>query len=154
MAFDYWNWDGDSTTIVDAVTSPLPTRTLGQEVTFTLLFSPVGRATNWKDRFLEIRLYARYAGRGEWGVAHEGEVWYQERLPAGAPVNSNVVQLRPEPTDVDGIFEGVWGLVVGMGDGNRLASDLSLDVELFLLADASDYADRSAVEAALAESPV
>lgn len=154
MPFDYWEFIGDSTVIVDSITSPLPPRTLGEEVSYQLRFSPNGRATSWKDRFLAVRDYAKYAGRGEWGTANEGDVWYQERLPAGAPVNSNVVQLRPSPTDVGGVFEGVWGLVIGMGDGNRLENDLTVDVELFLLGDASDYANRSAVDTALATSPV
>jgi hypothetical protein len=154
MGFDYWEFRGDSTVIVDGVTTPPPPRTLGETVAAQLRFSYHNRTTSYTDRFLAVRDYERYAGRANYGAAHEGDVWYQERLPGSASVNSNVVEIVPIPEAAGGVFEGFWGLIVAMDEENMLQNNLGLELELVYLGDASDYADRSAVESALATSPV
>ncbi|WEL29845.1 hypothetical protein HBNXHx_1739 [Haloferax volcanii] len=62
--------------------------------------------------------------------------------------------IAPAPADSGGVFEGFWGLITEVSDGNKLDDYLTLDISLVYLADASEYADRSAVEAALSKSPV
>jgi hypothetical protein len=155
MAIDSWEFVGDATTVVDGVLSPVPPRTLGETITYRLRFAPNNRPTSHTDRYLAVRAYERYAGRASWGATHEGAVWYQERLPSGAPVNSNVVQIAPASTPPSDVFEGVWGLIEDIEEvENRLPNRLVLDVGLVYLGDADEYADRSAVESALGTSPV
>lgn len=148
---DYWTFDG---TIVDGLTSPIFDRTLGKSYPVGMNFHPAGRATSHTDRYLAVRDYAKYAGTSITGRVDGGGVYYREDLDPAAPVSSLVVPIEPSPSDVGGPFEGIWGLVEGYSDPNRLRNTFDLEVDLAYLGDASEYADRSAVETALTDSVI
>lgn len=148
---DYWTFDG---IIVDGLTSPIFNRTLGADQTVEMVFRPSGRATGYEERYLSVRDYGLYAGTATVGRTQGGGVYYQEDLDPAAPVESLVVPIEPQPGDADGPFEGVWALVTGYSDENRLSNRYTLSVDVVYLGDRSEYADRPAVEDALAEAPI
>lgn len=148
---DYWTIDG---TIVDDLRSPIFDRQLGAEQTVQLVFRPSGRATGYEDRYLSVRDYAKYAGTATTGRTDGGGVYYQEDVDPAAPVDSLVVPIEPSPSDTGGPFEGIWALVTGYTDENRLPNRYTLAVDVAYLGDRSEYTDRAAVESALAESPI
>jgi hypothetical protein len=144
-----WSFDG---TQVDALLGALPARQPGERWTAELLFSNVGAGTGYKTRYSTVREFVKYADRADYGRTLDGTAWYREELPAGAPISSLAVPVEPETVDSAGVFEGIWGLVVGGDDPNQLADRLRLDVELVVLANRSEYSDRTALETALADS--
>ena len=153
---DTWEFTGDTTVVVDSVRSTIPNRTLGKKVTYTLGFRPSGQSVPYDERYLAVRDYLTVADRASYGLAHEGDPWYQERLPASSPVTSLVVSIAPADPGLAtaGVWEGLWGLVTGGDDTNRLSNRFQLDVEVFVLGSLGDYADRAAVAAALSNSPL
>lgn len=148
---DYWTFDG---TIVDGLTSPIFDRALGAEQTVGCLFRPAGRATGHKGRYLAVRDYGKYAGTSITGRTDGGGFYYQTNLDPSAPVSDLVVEIAPSPSDAGGPYEGIWALVTGYSDGNRLSNRFVLEMDVVYLGDASDYADRTAVESALTQSPI
>jgi hypothetical protein len=151
---DYWEFVGDSTTIVDHLASDTYDRTLGETESQTLVFRPAGRATGHETRAETVQAYLAHAGVATVSRTNDGGVYYDEpSYPASAP-NSLVVKLAPSPAQTDTQFEGIWGLVTGGSAPNRLANRIVLDLELAYLGDASDYADRAAVETALTDSVI
>lgn len=151
---DYWELTGDTTTIVDGLASDTFDRQLGGTERARLIFRPAGRATGHDTRAETVHEYVQYAGETPQGRAYQGGVWYQEQLDASAPVTSLVVQLRPVPTQTDTQYEGIWGLVTGGTSPNRLTNRIVLELEVVYLGDASEYADRSAIDSALGTAPL
>jgi hypothetical protein len=148
---DYWTFDG---TIVDALTSPIFDRRLGAEQTVGLLFHPSDRASSYEARYQAVLDYARYAGTATISRTAGGGVYYDTDLDPAAPVSSLVVPIEPQPADTGGPFEGIWALVTGYSDENRLSNRFALGVDVAYLGDRSEYADRSAVETALTQSVI
>jgi len=150
-AFDTIQFDGIT---VDELRSPIPDRVLGKEQTLSLGFRPAGRATGFEQRYLSVREYGEYAGTADVGRLNGGGIYVRESVAASAPVASLVVPIEPVPSDSGGPFEGIWGLVTGMTDGNRLPNRFVLDVDVTYLGDRSEYADRAALKTALGSSPL
>lgn len=152
-SIDYWDFVGDSTTIVDSLVGETWNRVLGEPETARLVFRPAGRATGHEARAEAVQAYLQHAGTAVIQRTDGGGVYYRESA-SGAPVNSFVVKIAPSPTQVDTQFEGIWGLVQGGTSPNRLTNRIELNLELAYLGDASDYADRAAVETALTQSVI
>lgn len=84
------------------------------------------------------------------GTSDRGEPWYRERLPPSAPVDSLVVPVDA-PADINE-DRSLWAIIVDGEDvSNPLGSSRRVDLTLFVLAERSDYTDRSAVEAAFGD---
>jgi|GEM_PF-5801422 len=152
MSIDYWNFEGDTTVIVDHLASETRNRVLGEPETARLVFRPAGRATGHEDRAETVQGYGQYAGTDVVARTDGGGVYVRERVANAAPVNSHLVRLRPSPTQVGTQFEGVWGLVRSVASPNRLTNRIELTMELTYLGDASEYADRTALRNALTEA--
>jgi hypothetical protein len=148
---DYWTFDG---TIVDGLTSPIFDRRLGAEQTVGCVFRPAGRATGYEKRYKQIRAYGKHAGTATVSRTAGGGVYYDTDLDPAAPVDSLVVPIEPQPADTGGPYEGIWALVTGYSDENRLSNRFTVGVDVAYLGDRSEYADRSAVETALTQSVI
>jgi hypothetical protein len=154
MSIDYWNFEGDTTVIVDHLASETWNRVLGESEQARLVFRPAGRATGHEDRAEAVQAYGQYAGTDVVDRTDGGGVYVRESVAAAAPVDSHLVRLRPSPTQVGTQFEGIWGLVRSVESPNRLTNRIELTMELTYLGDASEYADRAAVESALTQSVI
>lgn len=108
--------------------------------------------TDNRTRFETARKLLAYAHTGARGVDDGGIPWYREKLPESAPVDSQVVELSPSSDLSDLSFRGVWAIVVGGQADAPLGVNPVLQLDLFVLSEDSDYADRSAVEIDLGES--
>jgi hypothetical protein len=153
MNIDYWEFEGDTTIIVDGLLSETWDRQLGETETARLLFRPAGRATGHEARAEAVQAYIQHAGTAVIQRTDGGGVYYRESA-SGAPVNSFVVKIAPSTAQPDTQFEGIWGLVQGGTSPNRLTNRIELELELAYLGDASEYADRAAVETALTQSVI
>lgn len=145
----YWTIGG---TIVDALVGQTPTVTRGTEVTLSLIFEPAERATPYTDRYHTLLEYLDFANEApvETGVTQTGRTWYKEET-TDAPVPSFVVGVEPSADVID--VTGFWGIVTGGQDRSVPIAELRrLDVTLFVLAELDEFADRAAVETALASS--
>ena len=74
------------------------------------------------------------------GVSHNGVPWIRERLPARAPVDSQVVLVEPHRDVLD--VEPFWAAVVGGSTDNRPVDDTGarwITLELFVLAAGVEY---------------
>jgi hypothetical protein len=154
MAIDYWNFEGDATTIVDSLVGETWNRVLGESETARLVFRAAGRSTDHKTRAETVQGYGQYAGTDVVARTDGGGVYVRERVAAAAPVDSHLVRLRPSPTQVGTQFEGIWGLVRSVQSPNRLTNRIELTMELTYLGDASEYADRAALRSALTETVI
>lgn len=148
---DYWTLDG---IIVDRIVSGTVDRQLGAEQTVELRFAENGRATGYKSRYESVLAYAKYAGTVTYGRQHGGGIWYHEELSASAPVSSLVVPIEPTPASPGTPVSGLWALVTGHANPNDLPNRLAIDLDVVYLGDADEYADRAAVESALANAPL
>ena len=151
---DNWEIVGDTTIIVDALASETWDRQLGASEPQTLRFYPAGRATDHKTRAEAVQEYGKFAGTAVVNRTDGGGVTIRERVASAAPVDSHIVKIAPSPTQPDTQFEGIWGLVESVASPNFLTNTITLEVELTYLGDASEYADRSAVETALTGSVI
>ena len=111
--------------------------------------------TTFAGRYRALREYLEFATPKHVRTGSEGNVWYRERVPEAAPIDSFVVDIDPGEDVID--FDGIWGVVVGGSDPSRPVSKdaglrrLSLDV--YVLAELNEYEDREDVEDAFG-SPV
>lgn len=74
------------------------------------------------------------------GVSHDGVPWFRERIPARAPIDSQVVYVEPAAGVIDA--EPFWALVVGGSTDHRPTDDAGarwLTLELFVLAGTGGY---------------
>ena len=141
----------DTTVVTNGLTGEVIEATPSREDTATLLFSgPVAGEPAARTRFETARQLLDYAHTGVRGVDDDGVPWYREKLPAAAPVDSQVVQLSPSADVAALSYEGVWAVVIG-GQATNLTYSPRLELDLFVLAEAGEYADRSAVESNLGE---
>ncbi|QLH82456.1 hypothetical protein [Halosimplex pelagicum] len=141
----------DTDVVVNGTTGDIVEAVPGRQETATLLFSsPVDGEPAARQRFETARQLLEFAHTGARGRDDDGVPWYRERLPAAAPVDSQVVRLAPSVDVAAKSFRGVWAVVVGGQAANQTFSP-RLQLDLFVLADEDDYADRSAVEDALGE---
>ena len=116
----------------------------GQEVSYTFDFADGGD-------FAELREYLDFADAAAYGTSITSVPYFREQLPSAAPVDSLVLKIVPSADLRGETVDGVWGLVVG-GSDDRLPSLTRprLTLNVFVLAEASEYADHTAVFDALA----
>jgi hypothetical protein len=167
-----WTIDGIPVEYVARQTPPTLTR--GDEVTLPLLFvdeiaADAGDVNQYSlpysfnyqfpseslgfaERYRDVLDYLDYRGEDvvRYGLSDRGEPWYRERLPPTAPVDSLVVPIDA-PADIQE-DRSLWAILVDGEDvSNPLGSSRRIDLTLFVLAERSEYADRSAVEAAFGD---
>jgi hypothetical protein len=94
-----------------------------------------------------VRQLLRYTAVTDRGLDNRAVPWYSEFVPAESPVDSQVIRLAPDYGSALAL-PGVWGLVVGGEDATTVGVPYRMELELWTVAPASDYADRAAVEAA------
>lgn len=74
------------------------------------------------------------------GVSHNGVPWFRERIPARAPIDSQVVYVKPAQGIIDA--EPFWALVIGGETDHRPTAEAGarwLTLELFVLASGGRY---------------
>jgi len=86
------------------------------------------------------------------GTDAEQVPWYRELVPSRAPVSSHLVGLEPSD-EIDGAA-GLWAIVVGGDEPNRRIGDRAVvQLDVFVLAEYDDFADRSSVSNAFEKLP-
>lgn len=96
------------------------------------------------DRYKALREYGDYAGAVAVETSVQGEAYVTERLDPAAPVDSLIVDVVPG-ADVDHT-PGLWVAITGIEDQTTIPEDMAvLQVQADVIAEASDYADRSAL---------
>lgn len=105
---------------------------------------PFRFANSNEAAYESLRDYLDYAGASATGETVTHVPWYREQLPGRASVDSEVVAIIPS-TDID--LPGLWGLIVGGEDQtNAPMTNHVIVLDLFVLAEFSEYADHAAVE--------
>ncbi|QCW03574.1 hypothetical protein [Natrinema pallidum] len=106
-----------------------------------------------RQYYRHLRQYLEYVHTVQTGETHTGEVWVQEEANPNDPVSSHIVDVVPGQGVRD--IDPFWGVIVGGSDDSRGLPDYrDLTLELVWIAPRSAYADRAAVEAAVATAPI
>jgi hypothetical protein len=119
-----------------------PTRTRGRQFTLELLFLPPDHAEY--ESLVERLAFVDpvFTGRNNNGVP-----WVDERLPARAPVDSQILKVVPGAAVQ---IEPFWAVLAGGQDNSRpRRGNKTVSVDVVFLADGDEYADRAAVQDAL-----
>jgi len=121
-----------------------PTITRGQTASVKFLFQPETTSTTAYGAMLD---YLDFADAADYGLTEANIPWYREQVPSRADVDSLVVQIEPS-SDLSSLdVPGFWGLVTGGEDSRETSvSHEQLVLELYVLADAAQYADHTAIE--------
>lgn len=137
-----WDISSDGSTTIataDVLAGSLPTLERGSSESVSFVIETASDYQALRDR---IRIASGVVRRG---TTDRGVPWFRERLPSGASISSLVVQVTSSNTS----GYDVWAIVVGGTDRSREVQDGAthyvVDLDLFVLADAGDYADRSGV---------
>lgn len=152
MATDVsWAIDGITAEGLVGVT---PTLIRGSTPTLTFEFKSApwtSVSASYTARYRDARAYIDYANEStvRRGTTSRGVPWYREYLPSRADVGSLAVPIEPA---ADTEISGIWGLVVGGEDQSQPSTARRvLDIEVFVLAERDEYADRDALAADLGE---
>lgn len=129
--------DGDQT--VDFIEGTHPTLTRGQTVNVQLGFAPGSSA------YATLREYLDYAHAVVTNVGLDGTPTYRE---LHTDTHDLLLSFEPTGTDQPTDATGWWGVLVGGQDRSTLVGDRLLDFQIFVLAEFSEHADRSAAETA------
>jgi hypothetical protein len=122
----------------------LPTLGVGEESTLTFLFSP--DIANHVDHYNKLREVGRYSNENvDTGVDIRGRPWYRERLHPSSDYSSALVKLTPS-TNV-GNIRNYWAVIIDVTDSTMyVGAGERLEVELFVLAEESEYNSRTDLE--------
>lgn len=138
-----WTIDGTKT---EGLLDSHPVITRGETAGFSFVIYPPPRGDpDHLTRYKDLRAYLYYADQAAYGTDIEGVPYFKEQHTW---TDSLVVDLNPGPDSV--ASKGAWGLIVGGDDETNQPSEqciLSLDV--FILAELSDYSDKDAVRSDL-----
>lgn len=141
---------GDTPFKVNRVGGDYPERTRGKQISLELGFEgdiPT-QSNGYIVRYNSARTLLEYAGTAKWGVDLFGKPWVRERVPSDAPVDSHIIKLEPDEVNVPGL----WCLVIGGEDLTTVPGSNAIRFDVVVLAQASTYADRAALEADLTPS--
>lgn len=102
------------------------------------------------DGFNTLYQYSEWAGKFARFESLNGIEKYRNQIPTGEPVESLVIGINPSADLDNKDLTGIWGLVNSLTDlrENPLTTN-RLRIELTVLAEYSDYADHTALEADL-----
>lgn len=118
----------------------------GVEITLPLKFTP-GGGTAYETRYDNVRELTRYANEStvRTGRTDDGIPWYRERVPTQASISTFLVDVDLGQRVQDIQLVPFWGVVLG-GEDNSDANreQLQYNLDLFILAKLSEYADKTA----------
>jgi hypothetical protein len=125
----------------------LPTIAVGESVTLTFFFGP--ELSNHVADYNDLREFGRYSGDSiDTGTDIRGRTWYRERIHPYADYSTTLVKLTPG--DDVGDLRSYWALVTDVTDDTQfVGAGERLSASCFILAEGSEYASRSDVEADL-----
>lgn len=153
MADYTWTIDG---TVVDRIEGPTPTVTRGSTQTLSVIFDDRSTETTaFDERYRTLREYIDYANGPtvRTFLTDEGIPKYRERIPSTAPVTTFLVDVEPGADVIDA--RGFWAVLVGGQDVTVPVEGLRrLELELYVLAELADYADKAAVKTDLGSEVV
>jgi hypothetical protein len=178
-----WTVHGaDYDVVVDALLGEFAKRTRGEEVTLTLRLNRRGgnvsaaggqygaaagfqwsssngalysggtsMAAALETRYDRLVAFHDFAGAADTYTSNQQVPAFQETVPSRAPVSSLLLGIEPSG-DIEA--PGFWAVVVGGGDQTRMiGNSATVELELFVLAEYEEYADRAAAKAAF-EAPL
>lgn len=115
--------------------------TLGTSEGGVLGLTPVTTA----DRFRELRQYIDYIGSHPVVETLGGETYVREYLSEDAPVDSNVVLIRPGDDIVD--IPSFWAAILDGDDTSEQPGKMRISLSVVILAEGDEYNDKeSALE--------
>jgi hypothetical protein len=123
----------------------LPTLGVGEESSLTFLFAP--DVSNHVSHYDDLREVGRYTNDAtvDTGVDIRGKPWYRERLHPSGGFSTALVKLSPSSNV--GHIRDYWCVITDVSDvTNYVGAGERLEVELFVLAEASEYPSRSELE--------
>ena len=150
MTDAYWDIGTDDSTTpdqrADGLVGEVPDYTRGDEISLEFVFVASARSTGYKTRYKNVREYLDYAG----AISVEETANYEpaifENVPSSASKPSVIVDFDPSP-DIDADIDGLWGAIVGGEDTTTIpTSNATLSLDVVVLGELSDYADRQAVK--------
>ncbi|MXV62082.1 hypothetical protein GS429_08410 [Natronorubrum sp. JWXQ-INN-674] len=143
--------------VASGLTDETPLLTRGDKITLRFFFN--GRGTEHTDgvehndglihgdaigSFRAVRDRLTFASASiNTGTTDRGVPWVRERLPDHAPVESQIILVKPADEESDA--DPFWAAVIGGDDFSRPASKRNareLELELFVIADGDEYDDR------------
>jgi len=134
------------TITADHVESDIPdinNRTRGETATYNF------QVTNDAD-FADLLEFDRHAGSYSLNPTLGNDRKYRENIPSSANINSLLVGINPATELTNEDIAGVWGLVSNASDNRtRALTNPVVSLEITILSEYSEYADRTAVETAL-----
>lgn len=137
----YWTVNGVETR---GIVGSHPVITHGETATFTLRFDE--SLPDHLEKYEQVRSLLDQTNKVSYGTFLDKTPWIREYHSTG---DGQIVKL--EPGSESESSQGVWGLVVGGDDNTSLPQkEAVVSLEVFILADVEDYADRSAVRDAFA----
>lgn len=103
-----------------------------------------------EDAWLKAQQHADHAGSYEVLSTLSNKQPYSERLPNNADVSTLAVGIEPSQDLKDKDVTGIWGLVEsGQDERNNPLVDYDYTLSLYVLAEYSEYADHTELEADL-----
>jgi hypothetical protein len=135
-------------TATGVIADTLPTLGVGEDVTLTFLFTP--DVANHVSHYNDLREMGRYTNGStvDTGVDIRGKPWYRERLHPSGNFSSTLVKLVPSSNV--GNLRNYWAVITDVSDTTRyVGSGERLEVELFVLAEGSEYPSRTELESEL-----
>jgi len=150
MTDPYWDIGTDDASTpdqrADGLLGEVPDYTRGGEITLEFVFVQNARSTGFKTRYKNVREYLDYAGAVTVKETSSYEPAFFESPLTSASKPSLVVDFSPSP-DISGDVPGLWGAIVGGEDTTSLPdSSATLSLDIKVLGELSDYADRQAVK--------
>jgi len=143
----------NGTVIADGKLGDYAEVTRGDRETFEFVFFGAGSVSSGEYRGAEgydlLRQHIEYSGGVKSATDINGAAVYRERSPAIDPVDSHLVEIAP-PGNVSS-HASLWAAIVGGDDATPTApaARARLSIEAVVLADGTDYADRTAAQDAL-----
>jgi hypothetical protein len=139
---------GDIT--VDGVLNELYTARIGDTINPTLWFPRRSGGESAESRWKALLPFVRHASDQVIRAGTtSGDTGFYREDTSGLPIDSFLVSVEP-PVDLD--FAGVWGVIVGGTDQSEPSrSVLRWQLEIVVLAELGDFADRASAESALKE---
>jgi hypothetical protein len=130
--------------IVDFVQGSVPSYQRAKRQTLTVGFRERSSGSSALDRYESLRELGDYAHTVATFTSIEGAAFYRENHTTSTEL---LVSFEPSQDVKDQNIPGFWGVVVGVQDETMIpGADASLGLEVFLLAEFKEYADRSAVK--------
>lgn len=137
--------DYGTLTATSVLSDTLPTFKVGGEVSLEFYFGP--GITNHETYYQNSTEFVKYTSDStiDAGTDIRGKPWYRETLHPNADFSTTLVKIVPSD-NVTGV-DSYWAVIIGGEDNTRyVGAGERVTLEMFILAEGSEYATREDVE--------